>query len=64
MGKGSSREGVFEPSKIEAQLMGKGMAKHSKEECFWGRRRNIILDIGGKKPGCGYRMFVGVEDRV
>lgn len=54
---------MFEPSKVEGQLMGKDMTKHSKEECVWGRRKNIILDIGGRKPGCGYRMFVGVEDR-
>lgn len=63
MGKGSSREGAFEPSKVEGQLMGEDTTKHSKEECVWGRRKNIILDIGGRTPGCGYRMFVGVEDR-
>lgn len=63
VGKGSSREGGFEPSNIEGQLMGKDKTESNTEECVWSRRRNI-LDTGWRRSGCcGCRMVVGVEDR-
>lgn len=63
MGKGSNREGGFEPSKIEGQLMGKDKRENNKKECVWRIRRNI-LDTGWRRSGCcGCRVVVGIGDR-